>query len=45
LVNQKNTFDLIFSAHDFQEPFGVRLQHDEVARGFGFEFIEHAYFQ
>jgi len=42
LFRQKNAFDLIFSVHDFQQPLGIWLEHDEIASDFGFEFIEHA---
>jgi hypothetical protein len=45
LIRQKNAFDLIFSVHDFQQPLGIWLEHDEIASDFGFEFIKHGLFR
>jgi hypothetical protein len=45
LNRQKNALGLIYSAHDFEQPLGIRLQHDQIASDFGFEFKEHVFFQ
>ena len=36
---------LLFSVHDFQQPLGIWLEHDEIASDFGFEFIKHGLFR
>ena len=39
--HQQNAFCRGVFAHDLQQGLGVRLKHDHVATGFGFEFVQH----
>ena len=41
VMNFDDAFGTRLFANDGQDLFALRLQHDDVTRGFGFEFIEH----